>query len=333
MLPGIVINGRFLTQRIFGVQRFASEVVKAIDLLIEGGEYTALEGRIEIVTPKGARDFPLRHIPVRQCGLGGGYFWEQCELPFHVGGGLLLNLCILGPVVLSRQVVVVHDATVPALPANFSRSFRTAYGVLVPLLCRRARCTVTVSEFSRREIGKWYGVDVSKMPVCFEGGDHVAAIPADHSIIDRLGLVGRKYFLGVGMGNNKNSDVVVAALHRAGLPDVLAVFTGSRDRKVNGALRRQHRGAQLIQSLLLRLVGIERRIHLLHGVQDGLAVIHQALTGGQVRYVDLRIEGAEVEQRPQRTRAEGPDVLADIRRRAPALLLAADRGDESDFWI
>jgi len=226
MLPGIVINGRFLTQRIFGVQRFASEVVKAIDLLIEGGEYTALEGRIEIVTPKGARDFPLRHIPVRQCGLGGGYFWEQCELPFHVGGGLLLNLCILGPVVLSRQVVVVHDATVPALPANFSRSFRTAYGVLVPLLCRRARCTVTVSEFSRREIGKWYGVDVSKMPVCFEGGDHITQIPADYSIIDRIGLSGRKFFLGVGGAYSKNVDTMLAAFGKAGLADTLLVLTG-----------------------------------------------------------------------------------------------------------
>lgn len=226
MLPAIAINGRFLTQRVLGVQRFASEVVKAIDQLIDSGEYAGLEGRIEILAPVAARDFPLRHIPVRRCGVGGGYFWEQIELPFHVGGSLLLNLCILGPVALSRQVVVVHDATVPALPVNFSRSFRAAYGLLVPVLFRRACGAVTVSEFSRREIGKWYGVDVSKMPVCFEGGDHITEIPPDYSVIDRIGLTGRKFFLGIGTSYTKNVDTLLTAFHKASLPDTLLVFTG-----------------------------------------------------------------------------------------------------------
>ena len=233
----IVVNGRFLTQPTVGVQRFAYEVIKAVDDLLDSGEYAALDGRIEILAPRSARDLRLRHIRLRRRGIASGYFWEQVEFPLYAGGRLLLNLCMLGPLLVRRQVVVVHDAAVRAHPTNFTRLFRAAYNFLIPRLCRRARRVVTVSEFSRREIGKWYGVDVSRMPVCFEGGDHVAAIPADHSIIDRLGLAGRKYFLGVGMGNNKNSDAVVAALHRAGLPDVLAVFTGSRDRKVNGALR------------------------------------------------------------------------------------------------
>ena len=33
--PRIAINGRFLTQRTSGVQRFASETIKAIDALLE----------------------------------------------------------------------------------------------------------------------------------------------------------------------------------------------------------------------------------------------------------------------------------------------------------
>lgn len=227
MLPAIAINGRFLTQRVLGVQRFASEVVKAIDQLIDNGEYAGLAGRIEILAPRAARDLPLRHIPVRRCGLGGSYFWEQVELPLHVGDSLLLNLCILGPLALSRQIVVVHDATVPALPVNFPFSFRAAYGVLVPALLRRARWTATVSEFSRREIAKWYGVDVSRMPVCFEGGNHITEIPADYSVIDRLGLKGRKFFLGVGITFTKNVDTLFAAFDKADLPDTLLVLAGN----------------------------------------------------------------------------------------------------------
>jgi glycosyltransferase involved in cell wall biosynthesis len=234
MLPGISINGRFLSQPMVGVQRFAMEVVKAIDALIASGEYAALDGRIEILAPSAARDFPLRHIPVRRCGFGSGYFWEQIEFPLHAHGRLLLNLCMLGPVAMRRQIVVVHDATARALPTNFTALFRAAYGFLIPRLCRRAFRAVTVSEFSRREIGKWYGVDVSNMPVCYEGGDHVAAVSPDYGIIERLGLASRKFFLGVGMSNNKNAETAIAAFQKAALADTVMVLTGMRTFMVNG---------------------------------------------------------------------------------------------------
>ncbi len=217
-----------------GVQRFAMEVVKAIDALIASGEYAALDGRIEILAPSAARDFPLRHIPVRRCGFGSGYFWEQIEFPLHAHGRLLLNLCMLGPVAMRRQIVVVHDATARALPTNFTALFRAAYGFLIPRLCRRAFRAVTVSEFSRREIGKWYGVDVSNMPVCYEGGDHVAAVSPDYGIIERLGLASRKFFLGVGMSNNKNAETAIAAFQKAALADTVMVLTGMRTFMVNG---------------------------------------------------------------------------------------------------
>ena len=234
-MPDIAINGRFLTQSMAGVQRFAIETVKAIDALIDSGEYAALKGHIEIVAPRTAREFPLRHIPVRRCGRSEGYFWEQVEFPIHAGGRLLLNLCMLGPIAVRRQIVVVHDATVRAFPASFSRLFRAAYGFLIPQLCRRADCAVTVSEFSRREIGRWYGVDAGNMPICFEGGDHITAVEPDHSIMDRLGLRGRSYFLAVGVGsNNKNVETVLAAFNRADLPNTLLVLTGKREARVHG---------------------------------------------------------------------------------------------------
>jgi glycosyltransferase involved in cell wall biosynthesis len=234
MPPEIVINGRFLTQPMTGVQRFAIQVSRAIDELIGSGEYGALMGRIEILAPRTARDFALPHIPMRRCGIGGGYFWEQAELPFHARGRLLLNFCGLGPVVTHNQIVIVHDATVRARPENFAPLFRIAYNLAIPQLCRRSLRTATVSEFSRREIGKWYDIDVSNMAVCYEGADHISNVVPDHSIIDRLNLTGRKFFLGVGMGNNKNVETVAAALLKIALPDTLFVVTGTRVPKING---------------------------------------------------------------------------------------------------
>jgi len=235
MPPKIAINGRFLTQRASGVQRFASETIKAIDGLLDTDEFKALKGRIEIVAPPKARNFPLKNIPLRRCGWSNGYIWEQIEFPLHTAGQLLLNLCMLGPVAVRRQVVVVHDATVKALPDNFSWRFRTAYGILIPLLCRRAARPVTVTEFSRREIGNLYGVNTDAMPICSEGGDHILAVPADDTAIERLGLKGRNFFLGVGVdSSNKNIVKVVEAFHAAKLEDTMLVLTGARDPRVYG---------------------------------------------------------------------------------------------------
>jgi glycosyltransferase involved in cell wall biosynthesis len=235
MYPAISINGRFLTQPMAGVQRFAIEASKAMDELIGNGEYRELDGRIEICAPRQARDFPLRHIPLRRVGFGGGYFWEQAEFPFHTAGRFRLNLCGPGPLVTRDQIVVVHDATIRARPENFSPQFRAAYNFLIPRLIRRSSRSMTVSEFSRREIGRWYGVDVSRMQVCYLGADHISRNPADNGIIERLGLTGRKFFLGVGVSKNKNVDAIVAAYRKCGLDDTLLVLTGQRYAWIDGA--------------------------------------------------------------------------------------------------
>src|SRR5581483_1511357 len=178
----IAINGRFLTQKIVGVQRFASEVAKAMDRLLDEPSYSDLRGSIEIVAPRTARPFDLRHIPVRRCGVLKGYAWEQIELPIFARRSLLLNLCLLGPIAARHQVVVAHDASVRAIPDNFSWKFRMAYDFLVPRLLRSDR-VVTVSDFSRREIGKYYGADIANIRVCYEGADHITETPADTSIL------------------------------------------------------------------------------------------------------------------------------------------------------
>ncbi len=148
------------------------------------------------------------------------------ELPFYARGQMLINCCSIGPVAPRNQTVVIHDATIRARPANFTPRFRMVYNFLIPQLLRRSRGLVTVSEFSRREIGKWYDVDVSKMRVSYVGADHILRVEADNSIIDRLGLSGRKFFLGVGLSVNKNGATVAQALRKAGLANTLLVITG-----------------------------------------------------------------------------------------------------------
>lgn len=233
----LVINGRFLTQPLTGVQRFAGEILRALDALI-----AAAPERIEAVllAPPGARDLQLPHIPMRIVGSRKGYYWEQIELPLAIrrhglGRHVLLSLCNLGPLAIARQLLVVHDATIRAMPAAFSPLFRMTYRVLIPALCLRVQQLATVSQFSKREIARWYGVDEARLQVCGEGSDHMDRVEADPGILAKIGLPDGRYFLGVGLGGgNKNTNLLLeayAALNDTSLPLAL---TGRRDNKVHG---------------------------------------------------------------------------------------------------
>lgn len=251
MAARVFINGRFATQRQTGVQRFARQVVAALDRVLEVPEHAALRGRTTLLLPpRGEAILPaLRHIVVHRGGLfGGGYAWEQVDLPRLASGGVLLDLCNLGPLAKRRQVVVVHDATLFVSPESFSRTFRLAYRVLVPLLGRRARQIMTISRFSRDEISRWYGLSAAPIGLCGESGEHILDVPAETSVLANAGLVGHPYFLAVGVGSpNKNVGLVTEAFARAGLAEARLVLTGSRNPRVHPG--EQLRGGERILAL------------------------------------------------------------------------------------
>jgi glycosyltransferase involved in cell wall biosynthesis len=229
VVPDIVINGRFLTQVTAGVQRFAIETVHAIDRLLDEPAYVALKGHVELLSPSSGRDFPLKNIRVERSGLTRGYLWEQIEFPLRSIGKLQLNLCMLGPIAKAHQVLVIHDTSTKAMPEGFSRAFVAAYDLIVPNAARRADLVVSVSEFSRSEMQKYYGLDPNRIPICYEGSDHILRHKPDETILDRLNLRNRPYFLGCGIyALNKNLDGTIAALKQADLKDAVLVATGTR---------------------------------------------------------------------------------------------------------
>jgi glycosyltransferase involved in cell wall biosynthesis len=233
----IVINGRFLTQAVAGVQRFAIETVKAMDHCLDDSDFSDLRGHVELQAPRSGRDFPLRNIRLNRNGITSGYLWEQIELPIRTIGKLQLNLCMLGSMLKRRQIIVVHDTSPKAFPQGFSRSFVTAYDMIIPAATRSADLVVSVSDFSRREMQKYYGLDPNRIPICYEGSDHIKAQPADDAILDRLNLRNRPYFLGVGIyAYNKNLTGTFAALQRANLKDAVLVATGRRRADIHGTL-------------------------------------------------------------------------------------------------
>lgn len=148
----VVVNCRFLTRPVTGVERSAEAMVEAL---------AALRPDLVLVAPRrpGLRRDEVAGIAVQQIGSRSGHAWEQLDLPCFLrkaNDSILVNLANTGPARHRNQVVVIHDVLHRRFPTAHSRTFRWWYGALTPSLIRHSRFVATVSEFSKAEIGETY---------------------------------------------------------------------------------------------------------------------------------------------------------------------------------
>jgi len=231
----IFINGRFLSQKLTGVQRYAAEIVKAVDGLLASGEVPSPLRDAEwtiLAPPDAGEQLALDAIKVRNAGRLSGHAWDQLELARAAAGGRLISLANSGPVLHSDHVVVIHDAQVFRRPDFFSWRYLAVHRTLDQLLARRAMIA-TVSDFSRRELAAVLDLSAAKIPVFSNSAEHFATTTPDFTILDRLGVVPHRYFLSVGsMNKNKNISLAIEAARRLQRPDVPLVVVGGGNNKV-----------------------------------------------------------------------------------------------------
>ncbi len=172
MAPDIIINGRFLTQGITGVQRYARELLPAFDALLDHRP----ELRVRLLTPPiDAGLVPtLRNICHETVGRRQGHAWEQLDLPRHVESATLFCPGNTAPIASllgrTRVVVTVHDLSYRYFPEAYSRSFKLLYNRLIPLIMRRADRVITVSQSERRAILEHYPFADERMIAIQNGG-------------------------------------------------------------------------------------------------------------------------------------------------------------------
>lgn len=151
----IFINGRFLTQRFTGVQRFALSC--ALNLQEIFGE------RVVIVTPKGELSHHgKKFINLKQVGIGNGHIWEQVFLPLFLlvnTGGPLFCFCGLPPLLRSTNIYCIHDMAVFRFPNAFKRKYGLFYRAMVRLALHRTKAIMCVSNFTRDELKTILGYD------------------------------------------------------------------------------------------------------------------------------------------------------------------------------
>jgi glycosyltransferase involved in cell wall biosynthesis len=219
------INGRFLTQRMTGVQRYAYEIVAALDALLGQNDEAAAALAMRLVVPPGVEKTPsLANIAIYRTRRGSGHAWDQLILPLHAGRGVL-SLGNFGPVLTRRHIVCIHDANTFILPESYSQSFGLAYRTLLPWVGRRARRVATVSQFSADMLVKYGVCRRDKIFIAPNGHEHVLRWDAKRARLPLIGSLKRPYVLLLGSrAKHKNIDVVLEqaqALDHAGIDIVV----------------------------------------------------------------------------------------------------------------
>jgi glycosyltransferase involved in cell wall biosynthesis len=222
----LIFNGKFLSAGPTGVHRVAEELLRALDaLLAEGGHPGP-----ELLCPRGVRRLPLARIRQREVGLTRWIPWEQVELPLHARDGLIVNLCNLGPLAAPRAVTLIHDAQVHLTPRSYSRAFRLWYRLCLPILGRRARRVLTVSNFSRDQLAAHGIAPRERITVIPNGVDHILRTPADPAARRRLGLDPGRYACALANTQpHKNIPLLLKAFARPELRHLHLVLIGEAD--------------------------------------------------------------------------------------------------------
>ncbi len=232
----LLLNGRFLTRPMTGVDRVATEMIRALVEVTSGQSdqpvvRTALpRASIDSEQSRPREILDLERIPNPHLS---GYMWEQVSLLLTRPNDWLLSLCNLGPVARSKQAVMIHDAQVYSQPHAYSRAFRMFYRTMLPLIARHARILTTVSDFSRRELEAYGVFPRNKAVVIHNGVDHMARIAPDRTVLDRNNLRPGEYFFAIGsLAPHKNIDLILKAARGRRDKDIPLIIAGGANSKV-----------------------------------------------------------------------------------------------------
>ena len=146
MTNRIAVNGRCFTRRITGVERYAHEISKRLDLAPR------------IIAPKNT------------LGQISGHFWEQFILPTQLRHDeVLWSPANTGPWTIRKQAVTIHDASVFDHPQWFRPDFTAWTRLSWKILAKRVKTIITVSNFSRERLKYHLGISEHKIHVIPNG--------------------------------------------------------------------------------------------------------------------------------------------------------------------
>ena len=236
----VVFNGRFLEQKLTGVQRFALESIKEIDKLIS---QTNLNSSFILAVSKNvkAENLPsLQSIQIKKIGHRKGIFWAQTELSRYIrkNHALGIHLCNATPLFGPRGIVCIHDISYKIHPEFVTTKkhqlIRLWHLIQNRVSIKKSLAVLTVSETSKAEICSVYKIPSSKVSVVYNGWQHFDTSIAEGVTMERFPALqsGRYFYSMSSLGKNKNFRWILEAARRN--PDKTFAIAGNSDLKKYG---------------------------------------------------------------------------------------------------
>ena len=218
----VYINGRFLANPITGINRFAYEICLELSKILD----------IHIIVPRKSilSCYDVSSLNIIEFGCGNSHLWEQLVLPcffLFKNNYLLVNFSGLGPILVKKKVITIHDVSFLHNPKWFSKKYYILYKSLTPISIRTSRHIFTVSNFSKCEILKYYPfVNPNKVSIVYNA-------TKIHNFCKNRVDNRAKTILTVGsLDPRKNLTTLTTALEDIALKDVSLRVIGGINNKV-----------------------------------------------------------------------------------------------------
>ncbi len=250
-MSSLFINGKYLAQPITGVQRYALQILEAVDTLLADGQWTPRIPFVLLAPSNRVQALPrFRSIKIQEVPSGRLHAWEQIRLPMASLGSPLLNLSGSAPLFKLGQICTFHDTAVFDFPGAYSKAFTRWYRLLFKVQGKLSRRLLTVSEFSKGRLAEHLRISLDKIGVVHGAADHMATQQPDENVLSKLDVVSGKYLLAVGSANpTKNFGPLVDAF--ASLPDAdakLVVVGGSNSAVFSSAAGKTREDKRIVRA-------------------------------------------------------------------------------------
>lgn len=234
MATTLAINGRFLSQPVSGVQRYARELIDALDGALTSASPGVVSSATIWVPPNvsvGALPSGLQVLKVRKTGRLTGHLWEQVELPRATANAFLVSLTNSAPLLHPSQLVTIHDAAIREYPGDFKWAYRAWYRGLYAGLRRTQARFISVSTFAAAEVSRQFGIPADRIAVVPNAAGHFLPLRADHRALTDLGLPEHGYVLAFGGGSRrKNLTLIERAFAQLDPRPLLVIVGGGASR-------------------------------------------------------------------------------------------------------
>lgn len=221
-------NGRFLTKKMTGQERFAYELISHLDKICKKGEFC-------VVTSKLAKDLPhWGNIEIIQTGSLKREAWEQfCLGPYLRKHHLkCVNLTTTFPL-LHADIVCLHDASIFEIGKMFMHSAYGFFGtiwkrLLYRIASKTADRILTVSMYSKGKLNEILRIPSDRISVVYNSWQHFALIEPDERIIEKMGIVDKGYFFSLSSLSPQKNFVWIKEVAKRN-PNLIFIVTGKAE--------------------------------------------------------------------------------------------------------